>query len=146
MAEEDLIALRKEKLERLRSRGIDPYPHRFSRSHTAAEAAVLTPEEGTGPEVTVAGRITAKRKMGKRTFVDLRDGSGQIQISLTQDVLGEDAYAMLKELDLADFIGVKGSLFRTNTGEATVAAENLTVLAKALRPPPEKYHGLQDVE
>ena len=146
MAEDDLIALRKEKLERLRARGIDPYPHRFSRSHTAAEAAALAPEDGTGPEATVAGRITGKRKMGKRTFLDLRDGSGQIQISLTQDVLGEDAYAMLKELDLADFIGVQGSLFRTKTGEATVAADNLTVLAKALRPPPEKYHGLQDVE
>jgi len=75
MAEEDLIALRKEKLERLRSRGIDPYPHRFSPSHTAAEAAALTPEDGTGPEATVAGRVTAVPDMGTATFIDLRDCS-----------------------------------------------------------------------
>ena len=146
MAEDELIAQRKEKLERLRSLGIDPYPHRFSPTHTAAQAAALTPEDGTGPEVTVAGRVTALRDMGKATFVDLRDGSGRIQAYFKQDTIGESTYPVLKEIDLGDFIGVSGPLFRTKTKEPTVEARTLTVLTKALRPPPEKWHGLQDVE
>ncbi|MCH7810522.1 MAG: lysine--tRNA ligase, partial [Chloroflexi bacterium] len=135
MAEDDLIALRKEKLERLRSRGIDPYPHRFSRSHTAAEAAALAPEDGAGPEATVAGRVTAMRDMGKAMFIDLRDGSGRIQAYFKQGKIGDEAFALLKEIDLGDFVGVSGPLFRTRTKEPTVEAHNLTVLAKALRPP-----------
>lgn len=146
MSEDELIALRKEKLERLRSRGIDPYPHRFSPSHTTAEAAALTPEDGTGPEATVAGRVTAMRDMGKAMFIDLRDGSGRIQVYFKQGKISEDAFAVLKEIDLGDFVGVSGPLFLTRTKEPTVEAHDLTVLAKALRPPPEKYHGLQDVE
>ncbi|HEY5639546.1 MAG TPA: lysine--tRNA ligase [Dehalococcoidia bacterium] len=146
MAEEDLIALRKEKLERLRARGIDPYPHRFSPSHSAAEAAAATPEDGAGPEATVAGRVTAMRDMGKAAFIDLRDGSGRIQAYFKQGKVGEDTFSLLKEVDLGDFVGVSGTLFRTRTKEPTVEAHSLTVLAKALRPPPEKYHGLQDVE
>ena len=146
MAEDDLIALRKEKLERLRSRGIDPYPHRFTRTHTASEAAALAPEDGAGPEATVAGRVTAMRDMGKAMFIDLRDGSGRIQAYFKQGKIGDDAFALLKEIDLGDFVGVSGPLFRTRTKEPTVEAHDLTVLAKALRPPPEKYHGLQDVE
>ena len=146
MAEEELIALRKEKLERLRSRGIDPYPHRFSPSHTAAEAAALTPEDGIGPEATVAGRVTAMRDMGKAMFIDVRDGSGRIQAYFKQGKISDDAFAVLKEIDLGDFVGVSGPLFRTRTKEPTVEVHDLTVLAKALRPPPEKYHGLQDVE
>ncbi len=146
MAEEELIALRKEKLERLRSRGIDPYPHRFSPSHSAAEAAAATPEDGAGPEATVAGRVTAMRDMGKAAFIDLRDGSGRIQAYFKQGKISEETFSLLKEVDLGDFVGVSGPLFRTRTKEPTVEAHSLTVLAKALRPPPEKYHGLQDVE
>lgn len=146
MSEDELIALRREKLERLRALGVDPYPHRFSPTHSAAEAAALTPEDGAGPEATVAGRVTAMRDMGKAAFVDLRDGSGRIQAYFKQGKIGEDAFAVLKEIDLGDFIGVGGPLFRTKTKEPTVEAHDLTVLAKALRPPPEKYHGLQDVE
>ena len=146
MPEDDLIALRKEKLERLRSRGTDPYPHRFTRTHTTAEAAALAPEDGAGPEATVAGRVTAMRDMGKAMFIDLRDGSGRIQAYFKQGKIGDDAFALLKEIDLGDFVGVSGPLFRTRTKEPTVEAHDLTVLAKALRPPPEKYHGLQDVE
>ncbi|MEX0682929.1 MAG: lysine--tRNA ligase [Dehalococcoidia bacterium] len=146
MAEEELIALRREKLERLRSLGIDPYPHRFTPSHRAAEAVAFTPKEGPGPEVTVAGRVTAMRTMGKATFIDLRDGSGRIQTYFKEEKLGATGYALLKEIDLGDFIGVSGPLFRTRTDEPTVEAREMTVLAKALRPPPEKWHGLQDVE
>ncbi|HUF52556.1 MAG TPA: lysine--tRNA ligase [Dehalococcoidia bacterium] len=146
MAEEDLIAARKEKLERLRSLGVDPYPHRFTPTHTAADAVVLTPEDGEGLEVTVAGRVMGMRGMGKRTFADLRDGSGRIQASFTRDTLGEKTYDLLKLIDLGDFIGVRGPLFRTKTGEPTIETRAMTVLAKALRAPPEKWHGLQDIE
>ncbi|MDO8614831.1 MAG: lysine--tRNA ligase [Dehalococcoidia bacterium] len=147
MGEDEIIALRKEKLARLRAAGIDPYPARFHRLHTAREAIELL-ESATagGPAVTVAGRITALRNMGKASFLDLRDGSGRIQVYLKQETLGPQAYELLRELDLGDFLGVTGAMFRTKTGEPTVEAQEYTVLAKALRPPPEKWHGLQDVE
>jgi len=147
MPEEDIIALRKEKLARLREAGIDPYPPRFARTHTAAEALALLGEAELDPTpVSVAGRITAMRGMGKATFLDLRDGSGRIQAYLKQENVGADAYALLKDLDLGDFLGVTGALFRTKTGEPTVEAREFAVLAKALRPPPEKWHGVHDVE
>jgi lysyl-tRNA synthetase class 2 len=147
MGEEEIIALRTAKLERLRSRGIDPYPARFRPSHSAVAAVALLGDGGdAGPQVTVAGRITAMRQMGKATFVDLRDGSGRIQAYLKEDALGAEAYETLRDLDLGDFLGVRGPLFRTRTGEATVQVEELAVLSKALRSPPEKWHGLSDVE
>jgi len=146
MSEDELIAQRKEKLERLRAAGIDPYPHRFERSHTNAEAVAATPDDGPGPTVTIAGRVTAMRGMGKASFLDLRDGTGRIQAYVKQENVGTDTYAVLKDIDLGDFLGVTGHLFRTKTGEPTVEVSEFTVLAKALRPPPEKWHGLQDVE
>ncbi len=147
MGEEEIIALRTAKLERLRARGIDPYPSRFRPSHTAQQAIDLLEggNESADP-VTIAGRITAMRQMGKATFVDLRDGSGRIQTYLKEDVLGPETYETLRDLDLGDFLGVRGPLFRTKTGEPTLRVEEFTVLAKALRAPPEKWHGLQDVE
>lgn len=147
MGEEEIVTLRTAKLERLRSRGIDPYPARFRPSHSAQQAVDLLQGRGQCPDlVTIAGRITAMRHMGKATFVDLRDGSGRIQTYLKEDVLGPETYETLRDLDLGDFLGVRGPLFHTKTGEPTVQVEQLTVLAKALRPPPEKWHGLQDVE
>ncbi len=147
MGEEEIISLRKSKLERLRSRGIDPYPARFQRTHTAQEAVGLL-TDGPAPvdAVTVAGRVTAMRQMGKASFLDLRDGSGRIQTYLRQDVIGPQAYETLREIDLGDFLGVSGTLFRTRSGEPSVEARSFTLLAKALRPPPEKWHGLHDVE
>mgnify|MGYP005842388419 CR=1 FL=1 len=149
---EELRRERVAKLQRLRERGVDPYPAHFHRTHENASAAALyvAHEErqgaGTpGPVVTVAGRITALRDMGKAAFLDLRDGSGRLQAHLRRDVLG-DAYALLAELDLGDFLGVTGPLFRTRRGEITVEAHELAFLAKALQPPPAKWHGLQDVE
>ncbi len=147
MGEEEIIALRTAKLEHLRSRGIDPYPPRFRPSHTTEQAIGLLKGRDECPDpVTLAGRITAMRHMGKATFIDLRDGSGRIQTYLREDALGPQAYETLRDLDLGDFLGVRGTLFHTKTGESTLQVEQLTVLAKALRPPPEKWHGLQDVE
>jgi len=146
MSEDELIAQRKEKLAQLRALGIDPYPPRFDPTHTAADAAALTPAEGSGPDVTVAGRVTAMRGMGKASFADLRDGSGRIQAYFKQETLGPELYALLKEIDLGDFLGLTGHLFRTKTGEPTIEVREMTVLAKSLRPLPEKWHGLQDVE
>lgn len=143
---------REAKLAHLRQRGIDPYPPRYRRTHSAAEAlgAFQAWEEagasGPAPDVRVAGRIMALRGMGGATFIDLRDGSGKLQAHLRRDVLGDEAYEGLGDLDLGDFLGVAGSLFRTRTGEVTVSVRELTLLTKALLPPPEKWHGLADVE
>lgn len=147
MSEDEIISLRKGKLSRLREGGIDPYPPRFARTHTAADAVeVLGDAQEDSTTVSVSGRITAMRGMGKASFLDVRDGSGRIQAYLKQENVGVEAYALLKDLDLGDFLGVTGTLFRTKTGEPTVEALGFTVLAKALRPPPEKWHGVQDVE
>lgn len=149
---EEIYQGRRRKLAAIQASGIDPYPARFNRSHSNAEA-VRTWEEweqagrgGEPPTVTVAGRITAMRMMGKAAFFDLRDGSGRLQVYFKRNLLGEELYELLEELDLGDFIGVTGSLFRTRTGEVTVEARHYTILTKALLPPPEKWHGLQDVE
>ena len=143
---------RRDKVARLRERGIDPYPPRYHRTHSAAEAleAFRAWEEAgaaaPAPEVRVAGRITAMRDMGGAAFMDLRDGSSKLQAYLKRDTLGEQAYEGLRELDLGDFLGVGGGLFRTRTGEVTVEVREHVLLAKALLPPPEKWHGLADVE
>ncbi len=150
--EDELIEGRRQKLARLRARGVDPYPPRADRTHTAAAAAAAFEGwEAAGsppdaPEVAVAGRITALREMGKAAFLDLSDASGRIQCYLKRDVLGDAAYAGLADLDLGDFLSVRGRLFRTRTRQITVEARTYAVLAKALRPPPEKFHGIEDIE
>ena len=150
--EEELIQQRREKLSRLRARGIDPYPPRVARTHSAADAIAAYERwesNGSGgepPDVTIAGRITSMRNMGKMAFVDTRDGTARIQSLLRKDRIGDAAYEMLGDIDLADFIAVRGHLFRTKTQEITVEADEYRVLAKALRPPPEKFHGIEDVE
>lgn len=191
--EHRLIRQRLEKMRSLRSRGIDPYPARFKRTHTSAQARALfeglvggtsdklplpTPAgqdlgermapaaskgaetaarpqgerapEGHSPDmktapVRIAGRVMGRRGMGKASFLDIKDGDGRIQTHARADVLGE-AYALLDDVDLGDFIGVEGPVFRTRRGEISVEATSLTMLSKALRPLPEKWHGLQDTE
>ncbi|MGH7309372.1 MAG: amino acid--tRNA ligase-related protein, partial [Candidatus Rokuibacteriota bacterium] len=141
---------RREKLENLRKRGIDPFGERFDVTHRAQllheQLASAKEEElkAVGP-VSVAGRIVALRHHGKTCFAHLQDGSGRIQLYARADQLG-DAYAGFTELDLGDFIGVTGEVFRTRTGELTVAVARYQFLAKSLRPLPEKWHGLRDVE
>ncbi len=154
-APSDLIQVRRDKLSRLRARGIDPYPHSFTRTHTssgareflaAAEATSTNPDVSVRTEpVTVAGRLMAVRGMGKATFVDLKDADGRIQALLRRNALTE-SYELLDDLDIGDWIGVSGPVMRTRKGEVTVEAESLTVLSKSLRPLPEKWHGLADTE
>lgn len=150
--EEELIQQRRDKLDRIRARGADPYPPRVRRTHTSA-AAVAAFEAweragatGDAPSVAVTGRITAMRDMGKAAFLDLRDGDGRIQCYLKRDTVGADAWATLADYDLGDFAAAEGPLMRTRTGEVTVDVRAFALLAKALRPPPEKWHGIEDQE
>ena len=146
-AAEAHVEARLAKLERLRERGIDPYPRRTERTHTAAESRALFEAEPEAENtVAIAGRLMTIRGMGRLTFATLRDGSGEIQVSFARDRLDTDMYQALKDLDLGDFLSVKGTLYRTRTDEITVQADSYGVLAKALRPPPEKWHGLRNVE
>jgi lysyl-tRNA synthetase, class II len=143
---------RLEKIERLKSKQINPYPNSFHRTHSNQEALEFLKEKESDPaalsasELVLAGRMTAVRLMGKMAFADIKDSTGRIQLHLSREVLGEQKFAVLKDLDIGDFIGVKGSLFRTKTGEPTLEVKELTVLAKSLHALPEKWHGLVDVE
>jgi lysyl-tRNA synthetase class 2 len=139
---------RLEKLGRLRELGIDPYPPRAEHSHTAAEAQASFCPDSTEPvSVSVAGRLVAIRVMGGSTFAHITDGTGRIQIYLRRDALGEENYDIFRRLiDLGDFVWAQGPLFQTRTGEVSVNVASWALLAKTLRPLPEKWHGLRDVE
>ena len=150
--EDTLLANRADKLQRLRGRGIDPYPARFRRTYDTATATALfeaaeggDQDQGKLENVSLAGRITSMRTMGKAAFLDLQDASGTIQALLRQNNL-QEGYDLLKDLDIGDHLGVRGNLIRTRTGQVTVDALELTVTAKGMRPLPEKWHGLKDVE
>jgi lysyl-tRNA synthetase class 2 len=142
---------RRQKLERLRARGVAPYPTHYQRTHTTQEAVELLKQNEEGStdqdQVKVAGRITAIRRMGKSAFADIHDGSGKIQL-LFQDIqkYDKELIELFKDLDIGDIIGVEGTLLRTKTGEPTVRIKDFTLLAKSLQPLPEKWHGLSDVE
>jgi lysyl-tRNA synthetase class 2 len=137
---------RRIKLERLRERGIDPFAFtRFDRTHTSTQIHENF-DALQSTTVRVAGRVTAFRSHGKASFADLADAGGTIQLHFTIDRLGEERYGLLEDLDLGDFIGAEGVVFRTKRGEDSVAVSSFEVLAKALRPLPEKRHGLRDVE
>jgi lysyl-tRNA synthetase class 2 len=148
----ELIATqRRQKLERIRALGINPYPHRFHRTHTTRQAIDLLEQKEQGltrkQAVTIAGRIRAIRKMGRSSFLDIYDGSGKMQLMFQNtDKLDEKTLALFKDLDIGDIIGVEGNLLRTKSGEPTVSVKDFTLLAKSLQPLPEKWHGLTDVE
>src|ERR1700682_4849439 len=141
--ENELIAQRREKLAALRTRGVEPFGRAFETSGSIAEVRHAFKE---GESLRAAGRITAHRDMGKSHFVDLRDATGRIQAYFHEKEIGAEAMEIFHLLDLGDFIGVEGTCFLTKTGEPTLKAHKFEVLAKSLRPPPEKWHGLQDVE
>jgi lysyl-tRNA synthetase class 2 len=145
------IRERLKKLEDLSRDGIDPYPSTFPVTHQAGELtssyasaddAMLASVEA----VALAGRVLSLRGHGKASFAHLKDRTGKIQIYVRQDTVGESAYGLFRRLDVGDFLGVRGRLFRTKTGELTIQVDSLDLLAKALRPLPDKWHGLSDVE
>jgi lysyl-tRNA synthetase class 2 len=144
--------VRREKLQTLRKRGIDPFGHKFVRTHSAKE--IETSYQGFSKEeleekaisVTIAGRLMSKRVQGKASFAHLQDMSGRIQIYVRLDQVGEDQYETFSSADLGDWLGVTGVVFKTNRGEISVKVAEVTFLTKSLRPLPEKYHGLKDVE
>ena len=138
-----LIEQRKSKLESLKAKGVNPFANKFSPTEQCAEARAKYVE---GRPVALAGRITAHRDMGKSLFFDIKDQSGRMQAYAQLKVLGEEQFELFKLLDLGDFVGVTGTMFLTKTGEITVKLESFVILAKALRPPPEKWHGLADTE
>ena len=145
------IRERLKKLEELSRDGIDPYPSTFPITHLAGD---LTSRHATADDaalaaagpVTLGGRVLSLRGHGKASFAHLKDQTGKIQIYVRQDVVGESAYHLFRRVDVGDFLGVQGRLFRTKTGELTIQVEHLTLLAKSLRPLPDKWHGLSDVE
>lgn len=141
----ELLRARRAKLDKLRSLGIDPFGGRFERTHEAAQ--ILDDFElWENRQVRVAGRVMALRGHGRVMFADLQDGSGRIQLYLRQDLLGEARFRDFADLDLGDLIGVEGRVFRTQRGQISVEAAGFQLLAKALRPLPEKWHGLKDVD
>ena len=144
---ERITKQRLDSLTRIRARGIDPYPHSYHPSHTIREAITLFgQQEESSQDISLAGRMMSKRSMGKISFLDIRDNSGKIQLALRYDLLGRERYEFLQDIDIGDIIGVEGKLFRTKAGELTLEVSDFAMLCKSLRPLPEKWHGLADVE
>ncbi len=144
---ERLTEQRLASLERIRARGIDPYPRSYHPSHTVREAiTTFEQQRESSADMSLAGRIMSKRSMGRMSFLDIRDSSGKIQLSLRYDLLGRERYELLQDIDIGDFIGAAGKLFRTKSGEVTLEVSDFAMLCKSLRPLPEKWHGLADVE
>jgi len=145
-----LLAARRAKLERLRAQGVDPFPHEFAGvepiASVLAEHEGLAAGEETSVSHRVAGRIAARRDSGRAAFLDLVDRSGRIQLHARVDELGEEGFERLVSLDIGDLIGVDGFAIRTRRGELSLRVSAFTLLAKSLRPPPDDYHGLSDVE
>jgi lysyl-tRNA synthetase class 2 len=150
MAADELLATRREKLERLRADGVEPYPHAYPGVVPIAVVqtahAGLPAGEDSEDRYRVAGRLHARRGQGKMAFLDLDDRSGRIQLQAKADVLGAERMGQLLDLDLGDIIGVDGLAFRSRRGELSLRVEDFDVLAKSLRAPPDKFHGLHDVE
>lgn len=147
---ESLRAERLKKLQQLIDRGINPYPIRSSRSHTASQIhdqfSHLEIGDDSGSAVQVVGRITARRVMGGASFFDLRDQSGRIQLHASKDHLGEESFELFNEFEMGDFLEVKGFPFRTKRGELSIKVDEFRIISKAIRQLPEKWHGIKDTE
>lgn len=141
-----LLQIRRDKLAKLKAEGKDPFEiTKFNRTHTSKQI-VENYDELEGKDVTIAGRIMAKRIMGKASFCHIQDGEGKIQSYVSINELGEESYKQFKEDDIGDIIGITGFVFKTRTGEVSIHAKEVTLLSKSLRPLPEKYHGLKDTD
>ncbi|MGE6370513.1 lysine--tRNA ligase [Planococcus kocurii] len=154
MSEElnDQLVVRRQKMQNFRDNGMDPFGGRFERTHLSQEIieqyGELSKEEleEASYEVVIAGRVMTKRGKGKAGFAHIQDLKGQIQIYVRKDAIGEEAYAFYNTVDLGDILGIKGIVFKTNVGELSIKAKEVEFLTKALRPLPEKFHGLKDIE
>ncbi|WP_455663035.1 lysine--tRNA ligase [Pradoshia sp.] len=154
MSEElnDQFQVRRDKMTRIAEMGLDPFGQKFVRTHLSQEIITEFSDleneelEAKSIEVSIAGRIMTKRGKGKAGFAHIKDVSGQIQIYVRKDAIGEDAYELFKIADLGDIVGVKGIIFKTKVGELSIKVNEFTFLSKSLRPLPEKYHGLKDIE
>ena len=152
MADEQnrLIQERLRKRQELLEKGVNPYPHMFKPTKYStvikSEHEGVAPETHTGTNEIVAGRVMLLRNMGKAAFLTLQDPQGRIQAYIRSDDVGKEEYKLLKKVDLGDFLGVEGEVFTTKTGEISIYAKKFTILTKATRPLPEKFHGLQDTE
>ncbi|MGG1189849.1 lysine--tRNA ligase [Solibacillus isronensis] len=148
----DQLLVRRQKMTDIRENGMDPFGSRFERTHLSNEVIAENEQfnkeqlEENSREVVIAGRIMTKRGKGKAGFAHIQDLAGQIQIYVRKDAIGEEAYELFNKADLGDIVGVKGNVFRTQVGELSVKATEFTFLTKALRPLPDKFHGLTDVE
>jgi len=143
----DLFAVRKGKLDNMREEGFDPFRANWDQTHTSKSAkALYKPEQDNEIEVSVAGRLTNMRVMGKASFAKIQDRDGKIQLYVKRDDIGVEAYQAFKKLDIGDIIGVKGPMFVTKTGEITVRATSYQLVSKSMKPLPEKWHGLTDSE
>ena len=146
------MKVRREKLATFKEKGLDPFGGKFTRTHLSKELhdayGAFSKEELAEKEinVTIAGRIMTKRGKGKVGFTHIQDASGQIQLYVRKDEIGEDAYDVFKTIDIGDIVGVSGIMFKTNVGELSVQVKEFQLLTKSLRPLPEKYHGLKDIE
>ena len=141
-----LLQIRRDKLSKLREEGKDPFTiTKFNRTHTSKQV-VENYSELEGKDVTIAGRLMAKRIMGKASFCHIQDGDGRIQSYVSINDLGEDNYKAFKEMDIGDIVGITGFVFKTRTEEISIHAKEVTLLSKSLRPLPEKFHGLKDTD
>ncbi|HSC40955.1 MAG TPA: amino acid--tRNA ligase-related protein, partial [Candidatus Binatia bacterium] len=151
-SDSDQVEVRKQKLARLRAAGVEPYPNDFKPNHSVSEIASRFADASeqalaeAPKDLRVAGRIVAIRRMGKASFFHIQDRRGRLQVYIQQNRVGEEAYNLFRTLDVGDIVGGSGYLFRTRTRELTLEAEGLRLLAKCLRPLPEKWHGLSDIE
>ncbi|OGS05019.1 MAG: lysine--tRNA ligase [Elusimicrobia bacterium RIFCSPLOWO2_12_FULL_59_9] len=139
---DEILRHKQEKIKELKARGVELYPHRYAKTHSARQSA----ESALESRVQTAGRVVLMRPMGKAAFAHLQDSTGKIQVYFKQDILGAEPYQLVKAVQAGDFVGVEGKIFKTKTGEITIQAESVTLLCKSLRPLPEKWHGLKDVE
>jgi lysyl-tRNA synthetase class 2 len=150
-SEQEYIKIRLDKTKQLIAKGINPYPSKFKKTHTNSEAISkfleLEPSDelDNKSSVTLAGRVVARRTMGKATFIDITDSTGRLQVMMRQNNLAEK-YDLLDQLDIGDWIGTEGVIFRTRTKEITLQVDSFEIICKALRPLPEKWHGLTDIE